>query len=146
MSGPDRPARRAGGRPAGEPSVLTGRALALGVVALATEIVLFAGLAQLAYRLGGGGKTGIVAAFVALGLAAGGWSAVMAPTAARRLPVRLRALVCVVAGLLVGGGLVASGWTVWGVVVLVAGIACAAAQQLMPQGTGGGPARGRSPR
>lgn len=109
-----------------DPVLLTGSALVVGVVALVCEVILFAGLAQLAHHLAGGGTVGIVVAVLALALGAVGWGVFMAPTARRRLPSRARALVCLVAGVALGAGLVASGWTIWGVVVAVAGVLCAA--------------------
>ena len=80
--------RRSSGRPA--PVMLSGSALALGLVALVAEIVLFAAIGQLAHHHAGGGVTGIVVAVVVLALAAVLWGVFMAPNSPRRISLRPR--------------------------------------------------------
>ena len=121
--------RRSSGRPA--PVMLSGSALALGLVALVAEIVLFAAIGQLAHHHAGGGVTGIVVAVVVLALAAVLWGVFMAPNSPRRISLRPRVGVCGVLGLVLGGLLVAAGWNVWGVVVGVCGLGLAAVQWVM---------------
>jgi hypothetical protein len=55
----------------------------------------------------------------------------MAPNSPRRISLRPRVGVCGVLGLVLGGLLVAAGWTVWGVVVGVCGLGLAAVQWVM---------------
>ena len=121
--------RRSSGRPA--PVMLSGSALALGLVALVAEIVLFAAIGQLAHHHAGGGVTGIVVAVVVLALAAVLWGVFMAPNSPRRISLRPRVGVCGELGLVLGGLLFAAGWTVWGVVVGVCGLGLAAVQWVM---------------
>ncbi|MBK8730718.1 MAG: hypothetical protein IPM00_15730 [Tetrasphaera sp.] len=92
--------------------MLSGSALALGLVALVAEIVLFAAIGQLAHHHAGGGVTGIVVAVVVLALAAVLWESSWPRTAPRRISLRPRVGVCGVLGLVLAGLLFAAGWTV----------------------------------
>ncbi|MCA0336294.1 MAG: DUF2568 domain-containing protein [Actinobacteria bacterium] len=115
----------------GGSQLLTGRLLLLGLLALVAEVLLFAALAQLAHHYAGGGVRGIVVAVLVLLAAAVAWVVFMAPPAARRLALFPRVAVCAVLGLALGGALAAAGWTLWGTVVVLAGIVLALVQWSM---------------
>lgn len=115
------------------PVMLTGADLALGLVALAAEIVLFGALAHLARELGGDDGNGTIAAAVVIVLTVVLWARYMAPKSPRRLAVTLRAPICLLLGLAVGWGLRVVDWPRWGAAVMIIGVVLAATQWLMDQ-------------
>jgi hypothetical protein len=110
------------------PVMLKGSDLALGLVALVTEIVVFAGLLHLAYELSSPGSARMVVAGIVGAAAICGWGLFMAPKGPRRLPVRWRVFVAAALALVVGGLLIAVDETRWGYVVLAAGAALSLVQ------------------
>lgn len=132
-----------GGRARGDSVVMhSGVTLALGLLALVGEVLLFAGLGQLLHWLAGGGWVGVAVAAIGLVIAAGAWALFMAPTAARRLPTLVRTAVCAVLGLALGATLYAVGWPRFGLAVALGGFAAALTQHLLgarpsPEPSGG---------
>ena len=110
------------------PVMLKGSDLALGLVALVAEIVVFAGLVFLVRDLGGGAGTGTILASVAIVVTIVLWGRYMAPKGSRRLPTSRRVLVAAALALAVGAGLIAIDETRWGYVVLAAGAALSLVQ------------------
>ena len=104
-----------------EPVMLKGSDLALGLVALVAEIVVFAALVFLVRELGGGAGTGTILASIAIVATIVLWGRYMAPKGARRLPTSRRVLVAAALALVVGAGLIAIDQARWGYVVLAAG-------------------------
>jgi hypothetical protein len=108
--------------------MFSGSLLALGIVALIGEVLLFAALGQLLHWSVGGGWLGILVAAIGLVLAAGAWGLFMAPKGRRRLPALTRVIICAIVGVALGALLSSAGWPRFGVAVIVAGLAVAGIQ------------------